>query len=461
MKNRVLNTIIENKLISEKDNIIVGVSGGPDSIFLLHILNQLKESLTFNIIVCHINHGVRGTESDEDENFVREVCNGFEIPFHSIKVNMDEYAKKHKLTSEEAGRELRYKFFRETLASYNNKGKIAVAHNKNDQAETLIMRFFRGTGIDGLKGMEYNNGDIIRPILDIERKDIEKYILENNIKVRIDKTNKMEIYRRNSIRLNLIPEIKEKYNPAIIDTLYRTSRVMKRDSDFINEYTVKSLDNVMISKEENIIILDIDKLMKLHSAIIYRVIRKSIEKLLGHLIGMEEKHVESIFKLAREKKTGKRINIPNNLEVAISYNKLIITFKKDNNNDEFKKSLYYNKKNYIEELDVYVDLKVTKVNYENIKSNNRFIKYFDYDKIKGGLYIKNRESGDRFIPLGMTGTKKIKDYFIDEKIPRSERDTIPIIEDEEGILWVVGYRISNKYRIDETTKNILKITFIK
>ncbi|MBS4537577.1 tRNA lysidine(34) synthetase TilS [Clostridium sp. D2Q-11] len=459
MYKKVLKTIKEKNLINKNDSVIVGVSGGPDSMFLLSILYEIQKIEDFNIIVCHVNHGVRGIESDQDEEFVKNTCKDLNIPFYSIKVDMDQYAKENNLTSEEAGRELRYRFFRKTLAKYG-KGSIAVAHNRNDQAETLLMRFIRGTGIDGLKGMDYKNNDIIRPVLDIARDDIEKYIEDNKISVRIDKTNKMDIYRRNSIRLNLIPMIEKDYNPSIIDTLYRTSWIMERDSNFINDYTNDIFRNIVKITSNNVQINTKD-LMKIHKAIQYRLIRLSIEQVIGHLKGVEEVHIQSIINIATNNTTGKKITISNNVEAYISYDKLILQTKKEKDISKIDSILDLNNSNYISELDLDIRFEIIENNIENIKSKDMFIKYFDYDKIEGDLFIKNRESGDRFKPLGMKGTKKLKDYFIDEKIPRDERDSTPLIYDKHGILWVVGHRISEDYKIDKSTKKVLKISINK
>ncbi|WP_130808077.1 tRNA lysidine(34) synthetase TilS [Senegalia massiliensis] len=457
MENKVLKTIEKYNLIKKHDNIIVGVSGGPDSIFLLSILDKIKQKIKFNIVVCHINHGTRGIETDKDEIFVKKLCKKMKVDFHSIKVDMNGYAKEKSISSEEAGRELRYDFFRKILKKYNNKGSVAVAHNKNDQAETMIMRFLRGTGIDGLKGMDFKNGDIIRPVLNISREEIEKYIADNDIEVRIDETNKMDIYRRNKIRLNLIPDIKEEYNPSIIDTLYRTSKIMKVDSDFINNYANTQFDNLktQISKEK--ISLDKHNLINQHKAIQYRIIRLAIERLIGHLKEIEQIHIESIINLMENNITGKRIDISNGIEAFINYKYLEIRLKTKEEKIILDRQLNLKNINYINELGLEITLKVEDFNKNKINQKDRFIKYFDYDKIVGGLFIRFRKSGDKFKPLGMKGNKKLKDFFIDEKIPRENREKIPIIYDKQGILWVVGHRISENYKVNSTTKKVLMI----
>ena len=457
MNNKVKETIIEHKLINENDNILVGVSGGADSMTLLYILRDIQKALSYNLFAAHVNHGIRGEDADGDEQYVRRHCSKLNIPFFSTKLNMDEYAKKHKLSSEEAGREIRYKYFRKVLLEIGG-GKIAVAHNKNDQAETVIMRFLRGTGLDGLKGMEYYNKDIIRPLLDINREEIEKYCADKNLNPRVDKTNFEPIYGRNKIRLELIPYIQENFNRAIIDTLNRTSKLVQNDNDFLNIYVQEAFKRIKIEHKKDSLVLSNNQLLKLHPSIKSRVLRYSIEKILGHLKGIEEKHILSIINLSITKNTGKSIDISNNVTVRLSYDNLIIERQLNSKaNLDFEVKLNKIGSTYIQPLNKEIVIDV--VEEKDIISNSRFIKLFDYDKIKGSLIVRNRKAGDTFTPLGMEGKKKIKDFFIDEKISRDERDKIPLIVDDKEILWIVGYRINNKYKVTKNTKKILIIKY--
>lgn len=458
MKDRILEIITEHKLIEEGDNILIGLSGGPDSMALLYLLLDIREEIDFNIIVAHVNHGVRGEDALEDEKFVEELAKRIKLPYYSKVVNMNEYAKEHKISSEEAGRALRYGFFREILSKIGG-GKIAVAHNKNDQAETLLMRFFRGTGIDGLKGMEYINGDIIRPILGIERDEIEKYLLERNIETRLDKTNLEPIYNRNRIRLDLIPYIKDYYNPNIIDTLWRTSIIAAIDSDFLEKYSQKTYEEIVKRKSKDSIILDGERFLKEHKSIQQRVIRNCLLDINGSLQGFTKKHISDILVLFLERGTGKSIDLINNIIAKTSYEDFILKKKKDTEDKDFLFKIDLEGNSYDNTVDFRVNIEVLPAEKVTIDNKDRFIKCFDYDKVIGSLYIRNRKDGDRFIPYGMKGSKKIKDYFIDEKIPREKRDQIPLITDEENILWVVGYRISDLYKITEDTKNVLVIQF--
>ena len=455
MKEKVLNNILEHKLIERGDNILVGVSGGPDSMALLYVLLDIKRDIEFNIYIAHVNHGVRGEDALSDELFVKSIGKTLDIPYFSREVNMNEYAKEKGISSEEAGRELRYSFFREILSNLGG-GKIAVAHNMNDQAETLIMRFLRGTGIDGLNGMRFRNEDIIRPVLNINRSQIEHYVSENNIKTVLDKTNLETIYNRNKIRLNLIPYIEENFNPNIVNTLWRTSQTCISDSQFLEEYSEKRYNIVVKRESKSSIILHGDKFIEENKSIQQRIIRNCINKINGSLQGISEKHTSSVVNLFMNMETGKEIHLHNNIIAKTSYYDFIIEkANMDSKSIDYFYTIDINNITYLSELDYYFLWEVVSAENVKFKNNDPNIKYLDFDKIKGSMHIRNRKPADRFTPFGMKGTKKLKDYFIDEKVSRELRDTIPLLVDEDTIIWVVGYRTNDLYKVTSNTKKIL------
>lgn len=460
MENKVYNTIRKYNLIEEDDNIVLGLSGGPDSMALLYSLIAIKKNLEFNLLIAHVNHGVRGEDAIKDEKFVRGISDNLDLPYFSTRVNMIQTAKDEGISQEEAGRKLRYGFFRDIIKTVGN-GKIAVAHNKNDQAETLIMRIMRGTGIDGLKGMDYKSGDIIRPILNIYRTEIEEYISENKIQTVLDKTNLESIYTRNKVRLELIPYIEENFNPNIIDTLFRLSENATVDSELLDNITDKKYDLLLKKKDDTSIILNHNFYINQYEGVKARVIRRAILELNDKLQGIEEIHIFTIMELFNKNETGKSINLPFNMIAKVSYNDLIIEkkiesfIKETSNNEKYDLKLG---KNYLKEFDLEINLEVFNLEDIDFKNKPKNIQYFDYDKIKGDVSIRRRSSGDRFNPFGMTGSKKLKDYFIDEKVPRDLRDTIPLIMDNENIVWVIGYRTSEIYKVENNTEKILKVT---
>ena len=313
MKKRVFDTVKKHSLIETYDNVLIGLSGGADSMALLYILLELQEEMDFNILVAHVNHGVRGDDAKRDQKFVKDQAEKLNLPYYTKDVDMVGYGKEKGITSEEAGRELRYGFFRDILKSVGG-GKVAVAHNKNDQAETLIMRFMRGTGVDGLKGMEYIAGDIIRPILGIDRADIERYIETNNIEIVTDMTNFQNIYNRNKIRLELVPYIEENFNPSIIEAMWRMSEISSIDSDFLNVHSEKIYEKNLKIKDDEKIVLDAKGFEGIHPSMSQRIIRKSILEFGSSLQGISEAQISNVMDLIEKKETGKEVHLSNNIQ---------------------------------------------------------------------------------------------------------------------------------------------------
>ena len=449
----VRNNILNYNLILENENIVVGVSGGPDSMALLYVLLDIRKELNFNIIVAHVNHGVRGEEALSDQLFVERKANELKIPYYFKNVDMDGYAKEMGITSEEAGRELRYGFFRGILDS-NGGGKIAVAHNKNDQAETLLLRIMRGTGIDGLKGMDYLAGDIIRPLLNISREEIEQYIYIGHIDTVLDKTNLLPIYSRNKVRLELLEYIKENFNPNIINTLWRLSRTSNIDSKFLEEFTENRYNFIVKKVNKHSIILDGVLFIKENKSIQLRIIRNAISKINGNIQGISEQNITSLVELFEGLETGKQLNLPNGIIGRISYNDLVIEKAETEVVKDFDYILNLGCNKFFD-LGLNISLSVVEGNKSIKHSKN--VKYFDYEKISGDIRIRNRKSGDKFIPFGMNGRKKVKDYFIDNKIPKDLREKIPILVDYENIIWILGYATSELYKVTDTTRKILII----
>jgi len=457
LEKKVLAAIKKYQLIEENDHIVVGVSGGPDSMALLYCLLEARKTIPFSIHIAHVNHGVRGEEARSDQVFVERISKELALPYYTRNVNMIEYGKEKGITAEEAGRELRYGFFRDILRSLG-KGKIAVAHNMNDQAETLLMRIMRGTGPDGLKGMDYKSNDIIRPILGIDRKEIEDYIEEKGIETVLDKTNLQPIYSRNKVRLELIPYIEENFNPNIINTLWRMSRIFSLDLNFLEEHTKIKFKNMLKSRDKNSIILHGSKFLEEDRSIQQRIVRNAILEINNSLQGITESQIGGAVDLLSNLQTGKEFHLSNNIVLRINYDEIIIEKSRDRKQIEYSYHIDI-PASIILDNGYHFETKILTKDENFIMEKTKNIKYFDYDKVKGKIKIRNRRDGDRFTPFGMKGSKKLKDYFIDEKVPRDLRDRIPLVVDEENILWVVGYRTNELYKVTEDTKRILSISY--
>lgn len=305
----VLETIKANNLIEDGDSIVIGVSGGPDSITLLDILIKLQKEIRFNIVVAHINHLIR-EEATEDQKYVEEYCKNKNIPCYVKKENVEELAKNQKVGTEEAGRNLRYKFFNEILEK-TKSNKIATAHTKNDNVETVLMNIIRGTGTIGLKGIEVKRENkYIRPLIQINRAQIEQYCKENNLQPRIDKTNMENIYTRNKVRNVLIPHIEKEFNPNIIEAINRLSQIATQENNYIEKITQEKYKEVLIEETDKQIILDLKKFNMQDEVIKNRLMLYTINRLFGSTCGIEKIHLQDIIKLCNNN-IGNKFLIPN------------------------------------------------------------------------------------------------------------------------------------------------------
>ena len=331
MLKKVLETITKYNLIESGDRIVLGVSGGPDSICMLEILNQLKEKIGFEIFVAHINHGIR-ENATIDEQYVENYCKKLNIEYYILKVKLKEFAKENKLGLEEAGRKIRYNFFDEVLEK-TKSNKIAIAHNKNDRVETIILNILRGSGVLGLKGIEPKNGKYIRPIIEIDRAEIEEYCLNNQLNPRIDESNFENEFSRNKVRNIVLPYIKEEFNPNIIETIIRLSDIVSEENEFLEEETKKQYNNILIdeinleknvynSNKESTIILDLKKFNNLNKVLEKRILLYAIKRIFGSTKNIEKVHLEDMIKLCNNN-IGNKFLTPNKNTKIVIKNKQI------------------------------------------------------------------------------------------------------------------------------------------
>ena len=465
-------------MITKGDKVLIAISGGPDSVAMAHILYSLQNKLGFSCYAAHVNHCLRGEEADKDEAYALEFCQRLNIPFYSKRVDIKALAKERGISHEMAGREARYEFFN-NLRVKLKLDKIALAHNANDQAETILMRIMRGTGIEGLGGIQaMREGGIIRPILSITREEIEDYCSINSLEPRVDKSNHQDIYTRNKIRLKLIPYMRENFNEEIISALWRLGELVEADNDYIVGEVDKKYKE--LSREEGKRVYLSAEAFKLHLSLLRRLIKKACGSIKGNELNISKQHIDAIIEL-QQLGAGKSVALPEGIRAINEYGDILFTRfeaksienynRKDKNE---KKSLDYKeivlkKDDIIKSLlgkafsykakgiGLDLTLKLVEVQSPVNRKSSRNIKYFDLDKINGDINIRYRREGDKFNPLGMKGSKKLKDVFIDLKIPRDKRDAIPLLCFGEEIAWIFGYKLSDKYKVDENTKEILEI----
>lgn len=468
LRQQVLETIINRKLINYGEGVVVGVSGGYDSICLLHILYSVSSELGIKLYPVHVNHMLRGDEALRDENFVRSFCSSLGLGLHVRKVDISKKAQDEKISLEEAGRNARYQEFNDIAYQYS-AAKIAVAHSRNDQAETILMRIFRGTGPEGLKGMEYKRDNIIRPLLDIDRVQIEQYVNEREIKAVTDSSNLHTDYFRNRIRLNVFPAINSAFGADVTENLLRLSKIVVADEDYLSYNSELYYRKSVISERHMYVELDLSVMKEQHQAVRGRVLRMAIERACGTLNGFEYIHTEKLCLLIDDGRTGARLDLPHGIEAVKSYTTLILKRKANEKQRKFEYRLKIPGETVIESLKTAVSTGV--FNFDTNKSCREFInanekdhtKFIDFDKAAtnkdGTIVVRNRRDGDIFKPLKSNGTKKLKEYLIDNKVPRDDRDTIPLVAMGKEIIWIVGNKLSDNYKVTDNTKSVLMIDY--
>ena len=430
MIKKAITTIEEHNMLNIGDHVVIGLSGGADSVSLLYILTQIKIEYQLKITAVHINHHIRGTEGIRDENFVKKLCQSLDIPLMVENFFVLDLAKELKLTVEETGRMVRYQGFDKALQECGAT-KIATAHTKTDVVETMLMNFIRGTGIKGIIGIPPVRDNIIRPIIDCTREGIENFCKKHGLEYIIDSSNNCEDYTRNKIRLTLIPFLKKELNPNIVESLGRSANIFATEEKYLTSQVKVAYDECII-QENNEIRLNIKNFLNYDTAIQYRIIRKMFEEKTNNLKNFTNKHVISVVSLIKAGNTGKSINLPQNIVGINAYQYFILK------NQETEKTYQYNLEIgsfvAIKEEDFYISCEIEEKSFKKGYINT-CTKVFNYDKIHSGLVIRPRQQGDRIF-LKNVGTKKIKKFFIDEKIPSFKRDSILLIAMGNDILWI-------------------------
>ena len=459
---KVKKTIEDNGLIKKGDSVIVALSGGPDSVCLLNVLNEIKDEYGIKLYAAHLNHKIRGMEAQKDAVFCVRTCDEMGVVCFVKAYDVPAYSKENGLSIEEGARKLRYNMFFELKESLGAQ-TIAVAHNLDDQAETVLMRMMRGTGLEGLKGMDYKREDgIIRPLIDVTRSEIEEHIKDNEIEFRIDESNLEEVYSRNKVRLSLIPYIEKNFNPNIKKALSRMSRLLGDDCGYMNAIAKEHFERLCRKNSGNSVKMDAKELCGLHRSISTRLVRMAVEKVLEDIKGLELVHVEDVMNLALKGREGASIDLPRDMVALKRGNNVIIGIRneivpKESKIEGFKYDLPKKGKIFIKEIGMEIEtFELEKKEGAKLKYEEGCV-YLDRDKIEGNMTVRSRKDGDRIRPVGLGGSKKVKDIFIDMKIERSDREKIPVVSDGKGIMWIYGYRIGEDYKVDGKTANVIKI----
>ncbi len=469
LEQRVLGFIQENQLVSGQRCLLVAVSGGPDSVCLLHILVKLREELGISLHIAHLNHQLRGAESEADADYTAGLARSLGIPASIEQGDVKAYQARQHISLEEAAREVRYTFLAQVAKSIG-ASRVAVGHTANDHLETILMHLIRGAGTGGLRGLQPshqwqsagNSVTIIRPLWPLSRRETAGYCHHHQLMPRIDASNRSLSPLRNRIRRQLLPLL-ESYNPQVASALLRTARIAGDDFAWLNKETDRLWAEI-VRKQGNTITLDKKRLLELPPALKRYLLRRVIEDLSGNLKDIELRHIEAIMD-ALTRPAGKRLSLPGGLIFAIEYDQYLI------GPDQAALSPF-------PVLGAEFPLKLpgetalcgwriaaTIISLSIAKgqgiglTNNPFTAYFDRDKTGDRLLVRPRRPGDRFQPLGLNQPKKLGEFMIDSKIPAGWRQRVPIVCSPEHILWVVGWRIDERVKVSDTTKQVLCLKF--
>ena len=439
-------------MLREGDRVIAAVSGGPDSVCLLHCLVELAPEYGIELLAAHFNHKLRGEDSDRDEQFVEGLCKRLNVPLSLAGEDMAAVSRREKGSLEELCRKSRHGFL-EGLAREKGFGKIALGHNLDDQAETVLMNVIRGTGIDGLKGIDPVRDCFIRPLIGIERKEIIDFLSSRGIPWRTDHSNSENSFRRNSIRNSLIPFIRENYNPSIVDALGRLANIARSENEFLDSLMGKAASSWDPLPGRGVKI-PTGELLGHHPALRKRIIKSALEGLSPVKGGISHEHISAAIKVAGGKEPGASLDLPFGISARREYDFLVIE-KRPAEGKPFVYAVPIPGTLMLAEAGMAFRFELMHSIPGNFGDSWRA--YMDMDKIVHPLVFRNARPGDRIEPFGMEGKKKLQDVFTDTKVPRARRKHIPVLADACSVLWVPGVVSSRRTRVTANTGNVLSV----
>ena len=463
MINKVLNYVKEYQMIEAGDMVVAGISGGADSVCLLFVLLEIRKKIPFTLRAVHVNHKIR-PDASEDADYVRELCKRQGVPFYLVEEDVEGRAKEYGISTEEAGRRIRYRAFGEVLGG--EKGKIAVAHNSNDRAETMLFHLFRGTGLAGAGGIRPVNGNVIRPVLCLSRKEIEGWLLERNISFCHDSTNAQDIYTRNRIRHHILTYAEEEICQGTLANMNRTADLLLEAQDYIDRQEKAAIKRcVKTGTGPGRVEIRIPELLKEDVYLRGCILLYCIGQAAGSRKDITAAHIRSADRLLSGERNGE-IHLPYGLAVYKKYDLGMIQRK------EAEYTAYMSGQGELPEHRITfpsvfeapglgtVEITVFLREYSQNIPQKTYTKWFDYDKITSSAMFRARRRGDYLTINNKMGHKSLQDYFVNEKIPRQERDKIYVLADGSHIMWVPGYRMSEYYKVREDTRKIMQVSIL-
>ncbi len=450
---RVRKTISRFEMVQPNDGVIVAVSGGPDSTCLLHMLHALRDFFSIRLVVAHYEHGLRPTEDPVETLFVRQLARSLCLPFESEKGALS-LGRGGSL--EERARNARYDFL-ERMRRKHKARRIAMGHTLNDQAETLLMRLLRGSGPKGLGSIPpVRNSTIIRPLIETERREVEAYLESQGVAWKTDSSNLQPTYLRNKIRLELIPLLAS-YQPRLVKRLGQTASILRDEDACLEKIACAWVTSKVEVKPESSFLISIPSLLELPVALRRRVTRHLIGKTKRDLRRITWEHIDSVEKLLQGEKPQRSLSLPKGIIIRRTYGHLIFSTE-SGKREPFSYTLDGPGEHPLQEIGFLISI-LEGPNPGNIAlGESSWIAFFDAEKLHYPLTLRSFRAGDRFVPFGMTGQKKLKDFFVDHKVPRDRRYSTPILCCDDKPIWVCGFRVDDRFKVTPRTRKVLKVT---
>jgi tRNA(Ile)-lysidine synthase len=459
---KVIQTINKYQMLNTGDHVIAAVSGGADSVALLSILCSLRDRWRLTITVAHLNHLLRGEAAKQEALFVNDMAARLGLPCIAEEQDVRAYKQRKGLSLQEAARLVRYKFFHD-VCQRTGARKVALGHTASDQAETILMWLIRGTSAAGLAGIPPVRDDIfIRPLISTTRAEIETYLNEQHIPCIPDSSASEQHYLRNKIRHQLMPLLQRDYNPNMVHTLNRVGELLQQDNKMLDALVQEAVAEIVPAREVKEIFLSVKSIHKFPEALQGRIIKAIVAQITNSSQGIYFRHIEAVRRLIGSPGPSRKVQLPAGWSVVREYDALIFTQEKLKKNSFCYTFDCLPELISIKELRKSIILKVEEMHSSNdiLLHPEKNFDYLDYDRLIFPLTVRNYQPGDRFYPLGLGGSKKLKDFFIDNKIPLRERYNIPLVLFQDQIVWVGGMRIDHRFRITPNTRNALKIQLI-
>ena len=464
----VKQSIVTHRMLAAGDSILIAVSGGPDSVALAHVLHTLAAEYPLRLAIVHLNHGLRQKDSDRDAEFTAEFARQLDLPFYMEKKNVRQFQQSAHLSLEEAGRRVRYRFFEETCTRYGFN-KIATGHHGNDNAELVLMNLLRGSGPLGLSGIApVRDGKIVRPLIHLKRSEILEYVADKDLPFVVDASNTDLSFRRNRIRHQLIPELEKSYNPAIIDTLNRLGTIMRAENQWFENILSIDISNCISVKGPDTASIDLDRFEGLTEAARRRILRRAILTVKKDLHRITLGHIDSVLNLIDKNPRMGCLSLPDGIRIILRSADLTINnsqsdapVSSDESNapvvTEYLYTITPPGTLFIREAGATIKFaEIEADNLPDFDTIGKNLAFLDIDSLQFPLVVRNIRPGDRFSPLGVNGTQKVKKYFIDNKIARPWRRLCPLLLSAGKIIWIAGHRIDNCAKIGSATRRILK-----